>query len=646
MTSGSMDWIYAAIGEGRSEQARADAFELLAGDASLAAAHHAIGLTFCAESRLPEALLHFERAAELDPPTVRWTRDAGVVCAALHRWAECVERLTPIVPSLDTAAVMAYLFAAVETQQAAAALAHVEARADWQSPTDCDASCAYASALTSAGRYIEAEPLLRACLAQAPENAQVHDALAELLQATGRPEAGLRHRYRRAELDPTCARSRLRLSIALANRGWYERARAERLEATRLGLTQPQEHSAKLFMMLSDEHETAATLLAASRQRFAGAETLDRTMAKRTRHASRRLRVGYVGGESRATPSYYFFRPFLEHHDRSSIEVTLVNTSPISDAFTEEFQRWPEHWRDVASTPTTQLNEQLRREEFDVLVDLSGHFPFNGMHVLGERVAPVQIAYPNYPGTTGSPCMDYVLTDRWTSPPGTEQEYAERLHHIPTGYLGFDVSLSNVDVGPQPCVSNRRPTFGVFQRFTKFTSSVWDALAGVLAAVPDATLLLLNGDAELGRPTSLTSRMVRRELESRGVDRARVKMRGARDRRDHLLSLTGVDVALDTFPYNGQTTTCEALWMGVPVVTLFGHSHVGRVSGGLLARTGHADWIARSIPRYCEIAAALVSDIDKLARTRLHLRQDFIDAGMTDGRRLASELETAYLALA
>jgi predicted O-linked N-acetylglucosamine transferase (SPINDLY family) len=216
---------------------------------------------------------------------------------------------------------------------------------------------------------------------------------------------------------------------------------------------------------------------------------------------------------------------------------------------------------------------------------------------------------------------------------------------VPTGYLGFDVSLSDVEVGPLPCLSTGRPTFGVCQRFNKFTAGVWDALAGVLAAVPDATLLLMNGDLELARPASDTTRMVYRELDARGIDPARVTVRGPRGRREHLESLTRVDVTLDTFPYNGQTTTCESLWMGVPVVTLFGHSHVGRVSGALLARAGHPDWIASSIPQYCAIAASLVSDADALARTRGRLRQDFIDAGMTDGPRLARELETAYRTL-
>jgi protein O-GlcNAc transferase len=647
MTPASLDRIYAALARGDYEGVRVAGRRLLTDDPSLAAVHHAVGLTFCAEGLLIEALPHLERAADLDPATVRWTRDVGVVHAALHRWAECVARLTPIVPSLDAQARMAYLLAGVETHCADFVLAQVERCVDWRAaPTDFDARVAYGSALVAAKRFGAGERLLNECLANAPETLLVHDALADLFELTGRPEAGLHHRVERVRLDPMCARARLALAIALSQRGLYDVARPERLQADSLGLNRAQEHSSRLFMMLSDEHETATSLLATARQAFAiGCDGAERLARRGPRRASQRLRVGYVSGESRATPAYYFFRPFLEHHDRSTVEVTLFNTAPITDLVTDEYRRWSEHWRDVVGIPATALTEQIRREELDVLIDLSGHFPFNGLQIMAERLAPLQMTYPHFPGTTGNPSIDYMITDKWTSPSGTEHEYSERLYHVPTGYLGFDVSLSDLEVGPLPCLGDGKPTFGVFQRFSKFTAGVWDAIAEVLTRVPNATLLMLNGDIELGRPDSQTSRMVYRELDARGIDKGRVTLRGSRSRRDHLQMVTSVDVALDTFPYNGQTTTCESLWMGVPVVTLFGHSHVGRVSGALVARAGHPDWIAHSIQQYGETAASLVSDHGALVQIRQRLRGDFVDAGMTDGRRLARELETAYIEL-
>ena len=185
----------------------------------------------------------------------------------------------------------------------------------------------------------------------------------------------------------------------------------------------------------------------------------------------------------------------------------------------------------------------------------------------------------------------------------------------------------------------------MFQRLAKFNDRVWDAIAAVLHRVPDARLLLQNSDAELDRPDSQTSRRLRSCLDARGIDPGRMTLRGPVPREEHLSLLPAVDVSLDTFPYSGQTTTCESLIMGVPVVTMRGRTHVGRVSGALLARAGHAEWIAESTSQYAEIAAALVADAGALARIRARLRADFVDAGFTDGRRLASQLEAAYGAL-
>jgi protein O-GlcNAc transferase len=255
------------------------------------------------------------------------------------------------------------------------------------------------------------------------------------------------------------------------------------------------------------------------------------------------------------------------------------------------------------------------------------------------------MTYPNYPSTTGCPGVEWLFTDRWTSPPGTDGEYTERLYHLEPGYLVFELPDDCPPVAAPPAAANGYPTFGVFQRLAKFNDRVWDAIAAVLRRVPDARLLLQNGEAELDRTGSPTARRLQAALAARGIDPARMTLRGPLSRDEHLSLLPEVDVSLDTFPYSGQTTTCESLIMGVPVVTMRGRTHVGRVSGALLARTGHGDWIADSTERYADIAASLVDDLGALARTRATLRDDFVAAGLTDGRRLAEELERAYRAL-
>lgn len=639
-----MQMVYAALTRGDLEYVRAECARLLAARPAAAAPQHALGLSYCAEGRLQQAVPHLERAADTEP-AVRWTRDVGIVCAALHRWQECLDRLTPIVSSLDVHAVTAYLLAGVETHRAAFVLEQLESRGDWSTPVEFDARCAYASALTSAGRHLEAEPLLLECLERSPGTPYVHDALSELFDNTDRSERALYHRTERVRLEPDNANARMRLAISLAQRGWASAAREQRQAAARLGLSRPQEHSSQMFMMLSDECESAATLLTAARQGFVDCCAPSGSRLTRRTRVRRRRRIGYVSAETRGTPSYYFFRPFLENHDRAAVEVTVLNCSPIRDRYTAEFERWSEHWREVSGMAPGQVATWLRSQEFDVLVDLSGHFPFNGLRILVDRAAPVQIAYPNYPGTTGNPCVDYLVTDWWTSPAGVEAEYTEQLYRIPSGYLGFDVSGIDLDVSALPWLTTRRPTFGVFQRLSKFSTLAWDALGRVMVAVPEAHLAMLCGDHELARADSETHRRALEELESRGVDRHRVSFPAPRGRRDQLLAMADIDVALDTFPYNGQTTTCESLWMGLPVVTLYGHSHVGRVTGGLLSRVGHSAWIAQSLDDYCEIAVRLVSSVSHLAGIRRQLRSDVIRSGLVDGPRLARELEAAYASL-
>ena len=206
----------------------------------------------------------------------------------------------------------------------------------------------------------------------------------------------------------------------------------------------------------------------------------------------------------------------------------------------------------------------------------------------------------------------------------------------------FEPPITGPGVGPLPLARNGYPTFGLFQRLDKCNALVWDAVAEILRRVPDARLLFQNGDPAFDQPDSETARRVVAAFADRGVARERVRLQGPLPNLDRLRRVGEVDVALDTFPYNGQTTTCDALWMGVPVVTLQGSTHVGRVCAALLTRVGHAGWVGASQSAYTAIAEALVGDAAALARTRARLRADVISGGLNNGAGLARALEAAY----
>jgi predicted O-linked N-acetylglucosamine transferase (SPINDLY family) len=643
-----LDAVYQAIGRADWDGARAQCRALLAADPSLAGAHHAIGLTLCGEEAFRQALPHFAAARRLDGASVRWARDHAVTLASLGEWAEAFDALTPIVDAVDTDALIVYLRAATETCRLEDALARIDARPRPDAPGFL---LAYGEALVDVGRYVEADAALRRCLSLDPAQTRALDALGRAHERLNLGDRAFECWRAYAAAQPASAYAQLRIALASSDRGRCAEGRRHRERAEALGLGRHTEHDTALYIRLSDPEEDAASILAASRAAYAVPDPVRAPAAaavappRAARARDGRLRVGYVSGEYRSTPAWYFFHPFLRHHDRTQVEVFLYNASPTRDHLTARYVSVGEHWREVGGLTDAALARQMAADGLDVLVDLSGHFAYNRLPLMCDRVAPAQVTYPNYPATTGCPGVEWLLTDRWTSPPGTEGEYSERLHRLEPGYLVFDLPDPLPPIVPPPALDGA-PTFGVFQRLAKFNDRVWDALAAVLERVPEARLLVQNGEAELDRPESDTARRLRAALAARGVDPGRMTLRGPLTRAAHLDVVAEVDVSLDTFPYSGQTTTCESLVMGVPVVTMRGRTHVGRVSGALLARTGHADWIADSVDEYAAIAAALVGDPGVLARQRATLRADFAAAGLTDGRRLASELEAAYRSFA
>lgn len=634
--------VYGALGRGEWAMARRQCGDLLASRPDLAAVHHALGLAYCGESAYQQARPHLARALELEPASVRWRRDLGAVLGALEQWTDVLDTLSPVVDALDGQALTLFLSAAVRARHADIALAQLDQRGV-RLPEDPAVRVAHARLLAAASQLERAEAVLRGCLAAHADEAAAHDALAQVCNRTDRPDLALVHWRESARLAPRSAYRQLRLALALCDRGLASESRERRLCAEALGLSRPEEHSTRLYLMLFDPLESAATIRQAAEAAF-GTEAGPRAPAPGLRRTVRsaRLRVGYLSGEFRTSPAIYFFQPFLTSHDRNVVEVFLYNCCPDPDPETRTFVPWGEHWRDVADLSAGALVRCLRDDALDVIVDLSGHFPHNRLHALCDRAAPAHITYPNYPSTTGCPGVDWFVTDAWTSPPGCEDEYSERLLRMPSGYLAFAPPPEGPAVASLPRLARGYPTFGIFQRFLKLNDAVWDTVAQVLERVADARLVIQNGDPELGRPGSAAHAMTLLELDQRGIDPARVTVHGPLARLQHLAHVTEVDVTLDTFPYSGQTTTCESLWMGVPVVTLPGDTHVSRVSAGLVARAGHAEWVADTPASYVDIAAGLVDDVVALSRLRANLRDDLVSAGLTNGRALARELEAAY----
>jgi predicted O-linked N-acetylglucosamine transferase (SPINDLY family) len=282
----------------------------------------------------------------------------------------------------------------------------------------------------------------------------------------------------------------------------------------------------------------------------------------------------------------------------------------------------------------------MRADGLDIAVDLSGHTRGNRLGAFARRVAPVQATWLGYPNTTGVPAVDYRLTDAWCDPPGvTEAYHTERLWRLEQGFLAY-VPLRDIPpVGPVPAGSSGHVTFGCFNNPPKITDTCLRLWGQLLAQVPDSRLLLKGKGLE--EPS--VGAVMRSRLQSLGGDPMRLDLDGGRpDFTEHLARYGDVDIALDTYPYHGTTTTCEALMMGVPVVSLAGPVHAARVGASLLSRLGHPEWVTTEARRYVAIALDLASDLGRLAHIRSELRWKLGHCALSDIVAFTRALETGY----
>jgi predicted O-linked N-acetylglucosamine transferase (SPINDLY family) len=281
-------------------------------------------------------------------------------------------------------------------------------------------------------------------------------------------------------------------------------------------------------------------------------------------------------------------------------------------------------------------------DRIDILVDLGGHTGSSRLEAFGYKPAPVQVTWLGYPDTTGLPEVDYRFTDILADPPGAEAFHTEQLVRLPACFLCYAPRHPCPAPSPPPALTTGRVTFGSFNNLAKLSPQTLRAWAAILQSVPTAHLFI-KGKA-LRDP--LSHEQFRQKLIAHGIDITRTELQGwTTSSEDHMELYGHVDIALDTFPYNGTTTTCEALWMGVPVVTLTGETHAGRVGTSLLSAVGLNELVAGTETAYIELATRLAGDPQQLAHRRADLRDRMASSPLCDGPRFAREVEDAYRAM-
>ena len=493
------------------------------------------------------------------------------------------------------------------------------------------------------GDFAKARDSYRRALALRPDYVEAWNNLGNVLGELGQWSEAIEHYKRVLTRDPANAAAYNNLGNAFLNQRRPGEAVAAYRRAIELRPDHVNAHS-NLLLALNYDPEVEPRRLFAEHRRWAAAHTprLAANDPPRTGNAAtdRRLRIGYVSGDFWRHAIAAFFEPLITHHDRSHFEVFCYANNLRVDEVTRRLMAAADHWVSIAGISDSHAAADIRRDGIDILVDLSGHTAGNRLTLFGLKPAPVQVTWLGYPNTTGLDAMDYRLTDRIADPEGESDEtYTEELVRLQRAFVCYRPPEEAPPVSPPPALTAGHVTFGSFNSLIKITPDMVRLWSRILSALPESRLLLKARQlADFAARTDLLSQFARHNIAVDRIDLTPMVIAKA----EHLDMYRHVDIGLDPFPYNGATTTCEALLMGVPVIVLRGTRHAARVGASLLTAVGLDELIAEDEDGYLKRAIGLARDRNRLADLRRGLRDAMRRSQLCDAADFAAAVERAY----
>jgi len=451
-------------------------------------------------------------------------------------------------------------------------------------------------------------------------------------------DAAAAHYEHARDLHPSDHVIRYNLGLNELSRGYIDKAIEELRAACGLNPTYLRAQSSHIMALHSSDRinpEEIAAVIRDCGARFsmehpASAPTAMRPITGRPE----RLRVGFVSGDFRTHSVAHFFEPILSARDRGAFTYVLYSNFHLGDAVTERLRACADDWREAWRLTDDALIDLIRTDRIDILVDLAGHTAFNRLTVFARRAAPVQISYLGYPASTGLATMDYRITDAVTDPRVPADDWhCEHLLRLPDTQWCFRPFGTQEVPGPLPARGAGFVTFGSFNNLTKVSDTLLGCWAQILVNLPTSRLRLTR------------IRSVQRAAEiialfgQSGVSPDRIECVPYANDPPYGQQFAGVDIALDNYPYNGVTTTCESLYVGVPVISLYGRNGVSRSGLSLLGALGLGELAASTSEQYVEIAVSLGSDLSRLEQLRASLRARFEQSPLRDEKRFAAKFE-------
>jgi protein O-GlcNAc transferase len=508
-------------------------------------------------------------------------------------------------------------------------------------PTHAGARINLGHILYAMGKSELATAEFRAALAHDPNNVAALNGLGSSLKRMGVFDEALETLQRALEMDPNNTETLNNLASVHQSIGnidaasdYFSRvlAIAPNVECAERGL---------LFVSLNRPELTSDDLYDLHlrlRSRHNRPDVHGKQFANRTRESERRLRVGYVSSDFRTHVVALNALPLIANHDHERFEIFLYAHEKNVDAMTKAFRDCADHYIPITHLNDSEAADLIECDRIDILVTLAGRFDENRPLISTYRPAPIQVSFHDC-ATSGLEAMDYWLTDSILHPADTIERFTERLYRLPV-YYQYPIQQGLPPTAEPPALSNGFVTFGCFNKPEKLNDRVIELWSEILRAVPDAKLLLkyFNHYSE----TSMQKRWIAR-FADHGIGAERLMLKAKNESRTQHLSLYNqIDIALDPFPFNGATTTFEALCMGVPVIALSGHHFVDRVAASMVTHAGFPELVAKDRPNYVSLAAELAGDLDRLSALRSAIRYRLHASPLCDGVTYARSVEAAY----
>jgi protein O-GlcNAc transferase len=623
---------------GRLPEAEALYREILARDPRCADALHLLGVAALQVGRHELAVDLIRQAVKFSPKRAHFHSNLGEAYRGLARFDEAIaslRRALTLQPDFPAALNSLGVVLGAQHQTDEAFICYQ--KAIQRDPNYADAHHNLGVVFSQRGEWEKAEACFHRALVLRPNAADTHTSLGNVFKKRGQLDEAIAAYQQAIAIKPNSPEAHNNLGEVFKDQGRLDAA----IDAYRRALRhdRPDIHS-NIVLTLHYRSGDEVGMIAGEFHRWnqQHAVPLAALILPHTQNRSpgRRLRIGYVSPDLCDHVIGYNLLPLFERHNHRDFEIFGYAQVSTPDAITERLRACCDHWRNISDMTDVQLVAQVRRDEIDILVDLALHLAKNRLPVFARKPAPVQVSFAGYPGGSGVQAIDYHLTDRFLEPPNPDHAIGpDAPCYLPASFWCYEGLAVDLPVGPLPAVSGGRVTFGCLNNFCKFNVRTLELWTRVVVGVPGSRLLLL---APKGSARERTLNL----FAQAGLAADRIEFAERQPRERYLALYHRIDVGLDTFPYNGHSTSLDSYWMGVPVVTLVGSTPVSRAGWSQLSNLGLTELAAATPEDFVRLASALARDLPRLAALRAGLRERMRRSPLMDGAQFTRGIESAY----